>query len=183
MGSSVRDCRFERKDLGFRHAAVDRRRLAARPSSRWRTPASTCCPCKTTLAGGEASCRPTSRWMPRTCSCGSSSGFAGRTRASARQRGSARSSEPTAPGRTSTAAPVSFPRRSRPTGRCGSRRPPRGPAHALRGRVRPSGRRPGARAGVHARVARAVRPMVMGRGPGAATGDHPADAVGPAERL
>ena len=70
-------------------------------------------------AGGAASCRRTSRWTPRTCCCASSSASAATTRPSAPPRGSAPSSAPTAPGRTSTRDRATCRRRSRPTGRCG----------------------------------------------------------------
>ena len=116
-------------------------------------------------AGGRASWRPTSRWTPRTCCCGSSSASATAAETDARRRaGSAPSSAPTAPG--------PLPRR------------PRRPVHHRRGlgRAAAGRRRPGraahgarpptfvrAQGGVersprvHPHLAGAVRPVVVGR--------------------
>ncbi len=60
---------------------------------------------------------------------------------------------------------------------------PAGRAHARGGRVRPRAGRYRARARVHACVACAVRPVVLGSGAGAAAGDRAAALLGGAEHL
>ena len=98
--------------------------------------------------------------------------------------GSVASSAPTAPGRTSTAAPATCPRRSRPTWRCGwpatRRDASTWPAAA---RLDHGPRRHRGDPRVHPDLAGPVRPVVLGRPAGhAARADLPAGLV-PAERL
>ncbi len=131
-----------------------------------------------------ASCRRTSRWTPRTCSCASSSASAGadETERSAAWIRSQQRADGTwanfhgGPGELSTTIEAYWALRL--AGDSPEDAHMRAAAEFVRARGRPR-----ARARVHAPVAGAVRAVVVGSGAGAAAGDRPAALVGAAERL
>ena len=173
-----------RARLAFQHARVDRggpQRGSAGAGGRARAPA--LAPARVRLVARRAADeRDDGRRGPAPA------GVPRRPRApprpSAAPPGSARSSAPTAPGRTSTRAPATSRRRSRPTGRCGS--PATTPARSTCGSPpSSSASRAGSRA---ARVFTHLWLALFGlwsweRGARAAGGDRAAAGVVPPQRL